>query len=109
MSSPIDRTWYEQKTFQWLGVNFAAMLLFVCFMAFGPHTPANEEPGPGDGLYVLITIVPLLAFTLLMNFFALISAALAKSGKRLRVAGYFLGLCAAWSMIFALTIFSVRQ
>lgn len=56
----------------WISANLLGMALYL--MAARPLQGDPAEPGPGDGLYFGVTILPILVVCLLLNTWALYQA-----------------------------------
>jgi hypothetical protein len=94
----------------WLGANLIGL---ICFFYMGRNLWIKPEDnglgGPGDGLYFMFFLVPLLAFYCLMNLTALLAFCLAwKAVDFKRAMGYWGLMTILWFMDIGLFLYNIQ-
>ena len=94
----------QTNTAKLLALNIAGMVATAVLMALGPHAPPDGgEPGPGDGFYLVLFVVPLFAVFLILNISAFAVTAWAKRAHKSHAYTALAALVVAWPSVVYLS------
>lgn len=99
----LQNRFYGSQTYWLLIVNLIGVVALAAILKNGPQAIGDGvEPGPGDWLYDLIFILPLLAAFCLLNTSALVVTVFSKRPNKRRSYAVLLSLCILWPAAISL-------